>query len=53
MFLSVLKNGLETMSHYVRLLNLRTQQDKQYLFKLLYILTTNRIKYEVYDGMNF
>jgi len=51
MFLNVMKDGLGTMSCYTWLLK-RTQQNQQYLFKLFHILTTNKIKYVLYDDIN-
>jgi hypothetical protein len=52
MSLSVLKDGLRTMSHFI-VLSKRTQQNYQYLFNLLHILTINKIKYDLYDGIVF
>jgi len=52
MFLNVLKHISGMLSHDIVLLE-RNQQEYQYLFKLIHILTTNKIKYVLHDGIKF
>jgi PHP family Zn ribbon phosphoesterase len=52
MSLNVLKDGSITMSHFTVLLK-KIQQDYQYLFNLFHILTIDKIKYVLYDGIIF
>jgi hypothetical protein len=50
MSLSVLKDGLGTMSHSTNLLK---WTQNEYLFKLFHILTINRTKYVLYDDIKY
>jgi len=52
MSLNVLEHISWTLYHYTILLEWN-QQEYQYLFKLIHILITNKIKYVLHDGIKF